>query len=125
MVYVVGIIVFGVLVGALGLLGFVYPDRLLSVVTGAWRTRAGLYAGAALRIVFGLILIAGASATRYPHFVGFVGWVAVVAGLSYPLIGYQRMLRFIGWWRGRSDSFIRVWSLVASAFGVWLIHAAL
>jgi hypothetical protein len=114
----------GLLVFVLGVLGVVRPRALLGLVDVPWRSRAGLYLAVALRAVLGILLLAAATSTRFPWTIGALGIVSLAAAVSLPLLGYERLRKFVEWWLARPDAFTRAWSLVACAFGAFLVYAA-
>ena len=47
------------------------------------------------------------------------------AAVVLPLLGRERLRPMIDWWISRPGGFIRAWSLVAVAFGVFLGYAGI
>jgi hypothetical protein len=78
-----------------------------------------------LRIVLGLLLVAGAWRTRLPAVVLVLGVITLLSGLLAPLLGYHRLRAFAAWWASRPASLIRIWALLALALGLALLYAAL
>jgi hypothetical protein len=115
----------GLLVLALGAVGVSRPAALVGLVERPWRSRAGLYLAVAFRAALGVLLIAAASSTRFPWVIGGLGVLSLVAAVSLPFLGYERLRRFVEWWVARPGGFVRGWSIVACAFGAFLIYAAL
>lgn len=115
---------FGLFVFAMGALGMIQPTGLMSVVERPWRTPLGLYMAMIFRLALGLLLLAGASSTRFPWVVGGLGAVSLLAAAAIPLIGFERLQRFVEWWLERPPAFIRAWAVVACLFGAFLILAA-
>lgn len=115
---------FGVLIALLGATGLFSPSTLLGRVDSAWRTRRGLYAVIALRLVLGVILVVAAPECRYPVAIRVLGVISIVAAGSVPVIGLERVHAMVDWWAARPPLWIRAWACVAIAFGGFLIHAA-
>lgn len=120
----VAIAAFGLFVFAMGLLGVIQPTGLMSIVERPWQTPLGLYMAVIFRLALGLLLLAGASQTRFPWVVGSLGVVSLMAAVAIPLIGYERLRRFVAWWLERPPGFIRGWAIAACLFGAFLIYAA-
>ena len=114
----------GLFILALGVLGVGRPATLIGWVERPWKSRAGLYFAVGFRAAVGVLLLAAASSTRFPWVVGALGVLSLVAAVSIPLLGYARLRKFVEWWVARPAGFVRAWSLVACAFGAFLIYAA-
>ena len=87
----------GLLVAAIGLLGVASPHGLLTAVRFMVTPR-GLYLVAALRVVFGVVLILAARSSRAPGVLRLLGVVMLVAGLTTPLFGVDRAHAMLDWW---------------------------
>lgn len=114
----------GLLVFALGAFGVARPSALIGLVERPWRSPAGLYLAVGVRAALGVLLIAAAASSRFPWLIGGIGVVALIAAVAFPLLGYERMRRFVEWWMARPAGFVRGWALVACAFGALLVYAA-
>lgn len=121
----IALVAIALVIFLLGALGVVWPRALMSMVDRPWRSSAGLYVAVAIRGVFGVLLVVAADGTRFPWTVRVLGIVSLVAAVSLPLLGYERVRKFITWWLARPDAFVRAWSVVACAFGAFLAYAAL
>ena len=115
-------LVISLFIAALGALGVVSPTRLLDVARH-FQSPAGIYAAAALRIVFGAALILAAPDSRAPAVVRVLGIIILVAGLITPLFGVERSRKVLEWWSARGPAFMRIWAGVALAFGLLLVSA--
>jgi len=108
-------------VAALGALGMVSPMRLLNIVRH-FRSPAGIYAAAVLRVILGVALFLAAPTSRAPEIVRILGIIILVAGLITPLFGLERFRRLLVWWSARGTTFMRVWAGFALAFGLFLAY---
>ncbi len=115
----------GLLVFMLGAVGIGQPASLIALVERPWRTRAGLYAAIVFRTLFGLLLVAAASSTRFPWAIAALGVISLIGAIAIAVLGYDRLRSFVAWWAARPSTFVRIWSLAACAFGAFLIYAAL
>jgi hypothetical protein len=109
------------LIAAVGALGVVSPSRLLGVVRQA-QSRAGLYAGSAVRVVLGVALFFASPTSRAPELIRILGVVLIVAGVITQFIGLKRFRRLLEWFSARGSTFVRVWAVVALAFGLSLAY---
>ena len=105
-----------------GIAGVFMPESLLSV--GRYViTPAGLYAVAALRVGFGLVLIFVALKSRAPRTLRALGAVVVVAGLATPLFGVERVRAMFDWEAAQGTALIRVGAGLAIVLGSFLAFA--
>ena len=107
---------------ALGAVGVVAPQRLISHVK-SWQSPAGLYTAAGIRLVLGVALLLGAPSSKAPDILRVLGIIAIIAGLITPLIGLERFSKLLNWWAARGSTFVRFWGCVAVAIGLLLIYA--
>ena len=105
----------------LGALGVVAPEVLLRVA-GSLLAPPQLYTVAAVRVVFGALLILVARASRAPTALRIFGGLIVVAGLFTPFFGVERFGELIAWLSERL-SLLRGFALVPVLVGLLLIYA--
>jgi hypothetical protein len=86
-------------------------------------TESGLYAVAAVRVVFGLLLVIGARASRNPRTLRVIGGVIIIAGLLTPLFGVARSESMFNWLSAQGLAFVRVIALLAFALGAFIVYA--
>lgn len=106
----------------IGLMALVAPDSFLSVAQSTV-TPKGLYVIAGLRVIFGLVLLIAAAASRLPRTMRVVGAIALVAGLATPLFGLERARAIFSWSSVHGTSLIRVWGVIALAVGSLIAYA--
>lgn len=106
-----------------GLVALAAPSRITGGAIQFFSTRGGLLFGAGFRIVFGIALWFSAPSSSAPLAFRILGVVLVASGLSMPLIGPERLARLMRWFVGLGPAVMRIWGVVAVAFGVWLITA--
>ncbi len=106
------------IVAAMGLLGVASPGMLISVVRRL-ASPAGVYAAAVIRLIMGLALYLSAPVSRIPHAVRTLGDITLAAGAITPFFGPDRFRTLLAWWSAQGPAFIRAWSLVAVAFGLF------
>jgi hypothetical protein len=112
----------GLFITAIGLLGVVAPRELLTVVRSI-QTPLGLCLVAALRVIFGLVLVLVAPSSRAPRVLRLLGFTMFVAGLITPLIGVDRARAILDWWSNQGPAFMRVWAGLAVALGTFVVYA--
>ena len=108
-----------ILVGSYGIAS---PAGLVSF-TRKWQGQLGVWVGAPIRIVFGVALWRTASSSRTPAAFEVLGVISLLSGIALPIIGAERLTKLISWWSEQPATFIRGWSAVAVALGVFLFWA--
>ena len=117
------VVVVSLFIVALGAVGVLAPDRLISHVK-TWQTRKGLYGAAGIRLVLGVAMVLAAPSSKAPDTMCVLGVFAIIAGLVTPFLGLQRFRKLVDWWvaRGSGSAFTRLWGGVAVAIGVLLAY---
>ncbi|MFY9167554.1 conserved membrane hypothetical protein [anaerobic digester metagenome] len=105
-------------VTATGLLGFISPGMLISMVR-RFAGPLGVYAAAGIRLIMGLALYLSAPVSRIPHAVRALGDITLAAGAVTPFFGPERFRAALAWWSAQGPAYIRAWSLVAVAIGLF------
>ncbi|HON37333.1 MAG TPA: hypothetical protein PLY57_01045 [Deltaproteobacteria bacterium] len=105
-------------VTATGLLGFMSPGMLISMVR-RFAGPLGVYAAAGIRLIMGLALYLSAPVSRIPHAVRALGDITLAAGAVTPFFGPERFRAALAWWSAQGPAYIRAWSLVAVAIGLF------
>ena len=113
-----------VLIAGFGVWGIISPATLLTFLS-RWQTREGLWAGAAIRLIFGLALWFAAPLSRFPTTLQVVGVISVVAGIAVPFIGLARFKSMVAWWLNKPPSFTRIWAVATLALGVFFVWAVI
>jgi hypothetical protein len=109
-------------ISCLGVLGIVAPAVLLAFVRSLLTTPA-LYWVAAVRIVFGALLILVATESRTPTALRVLGAFIVVAGLLTPLFGTERAVEVFGWFSEHGPFLMRAVAVVPFVVGLLLAYA--
>jgi hypothetical protein len=108
-------------IAAMGMLGMTAPAVLLEV--GRWLTTGTVLYGVALgRIVFGVLLLLVAPASRMPGILRVIGAVIVIAGLLTPFFGVVAGEAFT-WISGRPPLVLRAIAALPVALGLFIVFA--
>src|SRR2546425_552653 len=102
--------------------GIAAPHGLLEVVRSMLTAR-GLYLVAAVRVVFGVILVLVAPSSRAPRVLRLLGFIILVAGLTTPFFGVDRARAVLDWWSARGPALMRLWAGLAVALGAFVVYA--
>jgi len=113
------VIAVSIFAAAMGMLGLASPAAMGKYVAG-WQSKSGLWAAAAIRLVFGIALWQ-AAASRFPAVFKILGVVAVLSAFSLPLVGTARFKALLAWWSRQSAAFVRAWSAIAVIIGIFFI----
>jgi uncharacterized membrane protein YidH (DUF202 family) len=114
--------ILGLAIAAVGALGVVAPSVLLEFGRSL-RTTNALYVVAAVRVVFGAVLLWAAQGSRLPKILRVVGALIIIAGVFTPFFGIERSRAMFDWWSNQGAFFTRTWAIVAIAFGVFVVYA--
>jgi len=112
----------GLVVAALGVLGVAAPSVLLEFGRSL-QTSNALYIVAAVRVMFGVILLWVAPASRTPKILRVLGLFIIIAGVLTPFFGVERSRAMFDWWSTQGPYFTRAWAMVAVVFGLFISHA--
>jgi len=112
----------GIAIACLGIVGVVAPSLLLEFGKSLL-TEHGLYAVAALRVAFGLLLFFGARLSRMPQALRVLGVVIIIAGIITPLFGVERSTTALDSFASHGLVFVRVVAIFAVAFGAFIVYA--
>ena len=115
----------GISLCAFAIWGFVAPGKAMEWIKGTMDADWGIWFAVGIRVVLGFALIFSAAESRFPQTFEIIGWIAIVAAVAGVLLGRQRLQRFTNWWIERFSAWsIRLWVLIALAFGVFLVYGA-
>jgi hypothetical protein len=105
-----------------GIVGLVAPDRLMAAGRFVI-TPIGLYAIAVLRVGMGLVLMLVAPTSRVPKTLRAFGAVVLVAGLTTPFFGVDRVRGIADWEAAQGPAFLRGVAGVLVAIGSFIAFA--
>jgi hypothetical protein len=115
--------VVGILILAAGVVMLAIPNIMRSALR-AFIDRRLMPVASIIRVGLGIVFVLAAPSTRLPTFVWAMGLLAIVAGVSMPLVGFRKVKGWATWWLSKPDSVIRGWSLLTISLGFLLIRAA-
>ena len=113
----------GFFVVALGVVGVAAPEALPG--WGAHLITPGaLYVIAVVRVIVGVVLIEAAKKSRMPALLRVFGVVAVVAGLTTPLLGVAGAHAVLDAWLAARPLVVRGFAVLMVGVGFLIVHAA-
>jgi hypothetical protein len=117
--------VIGLCIIAVGAVGIVAPSALVWIGERFATPEAWLALGA-LRIGFGLLLLAVANTSHAPRALRIVACIPLLAGvgaLAAPLVGLERARATIEWWSQRGTGVVRLTAIPLLALGGFVAYA--
>ena len=106
-----------------GLLGLFKPQKLIQFVNVSWESDWGFWFAVCYRLVLGILLFLISDSTRYPIVIYYLGILFIFSGVTGFLIGKKHLTKLIDWWLSKPENLCRGWSVIAVAFGLFLIYA--
>lgn len=89
-----------------------------------WEEGERLRVAGLLKAIAGVVLVAGANATRLPTAITVFGALAVLGGLAAALLGSAPMRGALAWWQRRPALVFRAWGVLAAAIGLLVVFAS-
>lgn len=75
------------------------------------------------RLILGALLIYQAGASKHPLVIEMIGWLSILAAISFTVIGRHNFRRLISWALSLAKPFGRIGGVLAGCFGAFLIYA--
>jgi hypothetical protein len=116
--------IIGALIAFIGALGVLSPDKLRELLQ-RWPSRGRFWFAVLIRVVIGGLFIWLANDLRYPLVMKILGGISLLAAFGILIMGRESLDRLVDWWLGRGDGLVRLGTLFAMLFGVFLVHASL
>jgi hypothetical protein len=114
------VVAVSILAVGMGVFGLVSPTGIAAFLL-RWRSKTGLWAASIGRLLFGVALWLVAPTSRAPIVLLVLASLSIVSALVLPLLGVSRFDSILSWWSRQSSVFIRSWSAMAVALGVFLL----
>ena len=109
------------LIAALGVVGVASPSVLLGFGQSL-QTPSALLVAAAIRIIFGAVLVWVASASRMPRTLRVIGVLMIIGGILTPVFGVERFQAILSWFSSQGPLLMRAWASIAIVFGLFLVY---
>src|SRR6266571_780106 len=112
----------GLIIASIGVFGMATPSALLELGRSL-QTPSALYIVAAVRVIFGALLLWVAPISRTPKTLRVLGVLIVIVGVLTPFIGVERSRAMLDWWSTQGLLFTRLGAGVAVVFGLFIVYA--
>jgi hypothetical protein len=117
------VLIVGITICTLAVWGMYAPQKLVQWTKEIMDEDWVIYFAVIIRLLLGIALIIAGPDSRFPLVFLILGWVIIIAAVAAVFIGRERLRRFVDWWFERfSPLGIRLWLLLAIAFGGFLIY---
>jgi hypothetical protein len=114
----------GLCICALGIVAIAAPELPLNAVRYFQASSAILlYLAAAIRIVFGVVLVRAAAASRVPMILRVLGSIIVISGLLTPFFGAWGAQTVFDWWSAGGPGLVRSCAGLVLVIGVFIVYA--
>jgi hypothetical protein len=113
----------GALVVFFGVWGLLQPAGLVTTLRRAWATPRGKWLAAGFRLLFGVALLGAAGASAFPTALRVIGVISLLSAATVLALPYRRELAFVEAWARRPAAELRAASLLALAFGAFVLLA--
>jgi len=117
------IITFGALTLLAGIIILINPEIIFRYLRNNLDRLSLHITAVVVRIVLGVLLIIQADISRFPMVIAILGWLSIVAALTFAVIGRRNFTRLMSWALSLSIPFGRFGGVIAAAFGAFLIYA--
>jgi len=118
------VLVFGILIGALGVWGIIDPRKLIGLVKGVSGQSTGVIVAITVRVVLGVALIVAAPVSAFPRTFAILGWIALIAAVGLATIGRKGMQGIVDRVSRLPAIVLRLALVLAVLFGAGLIYGA-
>ncbi|MBW9269521.1 MAG: hypothetical protein K1566_07760 [Candidatus Thiodiazotropha sp. (ex. Lucinisca nassula)] len=117
------IILIGALILITGLIILISPEIVLGYLRDKQEKPWLHTLAVVVRLILGIVLISQAAQSKYPLIIEVLGWLSIIAAIVLTVIGSKGFQRLISWALSIANRYGRIGGLLASAFGLFLIHA--
>ncbi|MGI9294331.1 MAG: hypothetical protein ACR2PS_10145 [Pseudomonadales bacterium] len=117
------LVLFGVLIVVLGLVIIIRPETIFGYLQGHYDNLSIQILAVVVRLIIGVLLISQSGFSKFPLTIEILGWLSVVAALSFALMGRQNFLKLMSWAMGLFTPYGRVGGIFATLFGGFLVYA--
>lgn len=83
-----------------------------------------MFYAVAIRIVLGICFIIASEQTRYPSFIYWLGIAIFIAAIFLPIVGKDRLNKFIKSWLGYPSFVMIIWAIIGFLLGLFIMYAS-
>ena len=112
----------GLLIALQGVLGIAAPELFVRIVR-FFQDPPVIYLAAVLRIVFGVVLVRAAPASRVPGVLRLLGFLIAIGGVLTPFVGVRFAHAILDSWSAGGNALVRMWAGGSLVLGVLIVYA--
>lgn len=112
----------GMVLVAMGIVFFISPNRIRQWMVFCEKGRRPYMMGT-LRILVGIVFLLAAPQSRIGWVIVTVGILTLLGGITFFLLGLERVRSMLRWAHGRSLPVLRLIALFAIAIGVLILYS--
>jgi len=113
----------GVVITGLGIIYLIYPQIIKSLIR-FFSTGYNIYIPAAVRLVFGIIMLLAAGKTSHPKIITVLGVLFLLGAILIVALGPKRIKPVLAWYLARQVFILRIIAIFIILFGILVIYAA-
>jgi hypothetical protein len=113
----------GIFVVGAGVIFLLSPKTMRQFMAFCGKGRE-LYIAGILRILIGVIFLLAASQSRIAWVIVTLGILALIGGVTFFILGLERVKTMLSWWHVRSLLVLRILALLAIAVGALILYSA-
>lgn len=117
------IIVFGALTLLAGVVIIINPEIVFGFLKRYLEKLELQILAIVVRLVLGALLIYLAGVSRFPLVIEVIGWLSIIAAITFAIIGRNNFKILMSWAMSFQKPYGRVGGLIAVCFGGFLIYA--
>jgi hypothetical protein len=114
--------IIGALIAVWGIIAIIFPVGMKNMIGWIGKGRM-VYFGAAIKILFGLILLIFARGCRIPWIILTIGLLTAGGTILFCGLPFVKIQAYLKWWQSRPLWLYRVWGLAAAVFGGLIMYA--
>lgn len=117
------IILFGALTLLAGTIIVINPEIIFGYLRNNVDRLSLHITAVVVRLIIGGLLISQAGISRYPLAIEILGWLSIVAAMTFAVMGRSNFKRLMSWALSLLKPYGRVSGVFAATFGAFLIYA--
>ena len=115
------VMIFGAVIGLLCIYGLIFPKQLIGFVSEFWKNKGSFIFAILIRLMFGMLLIVAAPATKYATIITVLGYLMILAAILIAILGKTKIGLMIVWVKTWPLLWVRAWLVFGLIFSGLLV----